>query len=187
MFNTSIFKAGEWKESTILCASPFTLAVANRPGFVVDKTIYWKDLRSLLVAYNPTKKCVDLIELPSDAQNVVCSEDLFGLSEGVIHYARHNNCYLEVWVPEKAQWERTHKLSFAMMFRQHGLNEYKGLSMKAFHPFDSRRMMFTWHGRPLWFDLESRKADIVSHHPICNQLIYDYFVYEDRFGSSASH
>ncbi|XP_057499624.1 uncharacterized protein LOC130783879 [Actinidia eriantha] len=129
--------ASEWKESTILCASPFTLAVANRPGFVVDKIIYWKDLRSLLVAYNPTKKCVDLIELP-DAQNVVCWGDLFGLSEGVIHYARHNNFYLEVWVLKKAQWERTHKLSFARMFRQHGLNEYKGLSMKAFHPFDYR-------------------------------------------------
>ncbi|XP_057498032.1 uncharacterized protein LOC130782661 [Actinidia eriantha] len=178
---------GEWKESTVLCTSPFSLAVSNRPGFVVDKIIYWKDLRSLLVAYNPTKKCVDLIELPGDAQNGVCWGELFGLSEGVIHYARHNNFYLEVWVLKKAQWERTHKLSFARMFRQHGLNEYKGLSVKAFHPFDSRRMMFTWHGRPLWFDLESRKADIVSHHPICNQLLYDYFVYEGRFGSSASY
>ncbi|GFY93054.1 hypothetical protein Acr_08g0014500 [Actinidia rufa] len=120
-------------------------------------------------------------------QNGVCWGDLFGLSEGVIHYARHNNCYLEVWVLKKAQWERTRKLSFARMFRQHGRNEYKGLSVKAFHPFDSRRMMFTWHGRPLWFDLESRKADIVSHHPICNQLLYDYFVYEGGFGSSASY
>ena len=134
------------------------------------------------MAYNPTKKCVDLIELPGDAQNVMCWEDLFGLSEGVIHYARHNNCDLEVWVLKKALWERTHKL-----IPQHGLIEYNGFSMEAFHPFDSRRMMFTWHGRPLWFDLESGKADIVSHHPICNQLIYDYFVYEDRFGSSASH
>ncbi|GFY93048.1 hypothetical protein Acr_08g0014440 [Actinidia rufa] len=165
---TFSFDTGEWKVSTILCTSTFTLAVANRP---VDKIIYWKYLRSLLVAYNPTKKCVDLIELPLDAQNVVCWGDLFGLSKGVIQYARHNNCYLEVWVLKNAQWERTHKLSFARMFRQHGRNEYKGLSMKAFHPFDSRRIMFTWHGRPLWFDLESRKVDIVSHHPICNQLL----------------
>lgn len=179
---------GHWEASTLICALPFTLSVCNLPAFVVDKVIYWKDLQCRMVAYNPVMESVELMELPGVGQNFIHWSDLLGQSEGQIHYARHDKRRLEVWVLNNCnggEWIMKHKASLPKKIGGNPVVHYDTLGLKAFHPWDSQRLLLAWYGKPFWYNIQSRKLDRIEDSCCIN--LYYYFQYEWPCLPSACH
>lgn len=175
---------GEWSHSSVVSPSPVTLFRDEMPAFVVGEVMFWTDIRFKLLGYSPVRNCLQVWDLALKSGSY---GRLLGLSEGRIHFARHDQQNLEMWVLEDytrigslSGWVLKHRTSFTDIKEKNPgeLVQPDIMGIMGFHPCNSQLILLSIGLMPYWYHSENGKMKAVDDFEptdlLCNYICYEW-------------
>lgn len=176
-------KTGKWKQSTLMCSSPFSLR-PRTVGMVVAGVVHWLAIWGKLAIYDPRlgDRNVALVKLPAGVLSQEHEESVLGeSSDGLLQYGQSNNLGLEIWVLEKEpavnpstycncthlkySWIPRWRLNFKAIWKQIPTFSlyFKETQILSFLPKNSASVFIRLGWNIFLCDLETKTAEVVNY------------------------